>query len=105
MCCTIVRGAACVAVQPHPRKVRSVHMLAFETMSKKLINDPERVVDESLAGLVSINSGLKLLEGHRVVLRADVQELVKQGKVKKTVNFSVYANYFMIVITLPPHTS
>ena len=57
-------------------------MLAFETMSKKLINDRERAVDESLAGLVSINSGLKLLEGHRVVLRADVQELVKQGKVK-----------------------
>ena len=50
-------------------------------MSKKLINDPERVVDESLAGLVSVNSGLKLLEGHRVVLRADVQQLVKQGKV------------------------
>ena len=50
-------------------------------MSKKLINDPERVVDESLAGLVSVNSGLKLLEGHRVVLRADVQRLVKQGKV------------------------
>ena len=50
-------------------------------MSKKLINDPERVVDESLAGLVSVNSGLKLLEGHRVVLRADVQDIVKQGKV------------------------
>ena len=47
-------------------------------MSKKLINDPERVVDESLAGLVSVNSGLKLLEGHRVVLRADVQDVVKQ---------------------------
>ena len=50
-------------------------------MSKKLINDPERVVDESLAGLVAVNSGLKLLEGHRVVVRADVQEVVKQGKV------------------------
>ena len=50
-------------------------------MSKKLINDPERVVDESLTGLVSVNSGLKLLEGHRVVLRADVQDIVKQGKV------------------------
>ena len=50
-------------------------------MSKKLINDPERVVDESLAGLVSVNSGVKLLEGHRVVLRADVQELIKQEKV------------------------
>ena len=50
-------------------------------MSKKLINDPERVVDESLAGLVAVNSGLKLLEGHRVVIRADVQDVVQQGKV------------------------
>ena len=59
-------------------------------MSKKLINDPERVVDESLAGLVSVNSGLKLLEGHRVVLRADVQQLVKQGKVNLLcVNLSI----------------
>lgn len=72
-------------------------------MSKKLTNDPERVVDESLAGLVSVNSGLKLLEGHRVVLRADVQELVKQEKVKEHLlkhyecvnnyEFSIYANY------------
>ena len=65
-------------------------------MSKKLINDPERVVDESLTGLVSVNSGLKLLEGHRVVLRADVQDIVKQGKVN---------NYFLSTvvhhITLP----
>ena len=50
-------------------------------MSKKLINDLERVVDESLAGLVAINSGLKLLEGQRVVVRADVQEMIKDGKV------------------------
>ena len=50
-------------------------------MSKKLINDPERVVDESLAGLVAVNSGLKLLEGHRVVVRADVQDVVQLGKV------------------------
>ena len=63
----------------HDRSQGQVHML--RKMSKKLINDPERVVDESLAGLVSVNSGLKLLEGHRVVLRADTQQLVKQGKV------------------------
>ena len=50
-------------------------------MSKKLINEPDRVVDESLAGLVAVNSGLKLLEGHRVVVRADVQEVIRDGKV------------------------
>ena len=49
--------------------------------SKKLINDSERAVDESLAGLVAVNSGLKLLEGHRVVVRADVQEVIKDSKV------------------------
>ena len=76
-----------------------VHGLPLVTMSKKLINDPERVVDESLAGLVSVSSGLKLLEGHRVVLRADVQELVEQEKVKAFIEcvnnyeFSIYANY------------
>ena len=66
----------------HERSQGQVHM---DSMREKLINDPERVVDESLAGLVSVNSGLKLLEGHRVVLRADTQQLVKQGKV----NFNV----------------
>ena len=40
--------------------------------SKKLINDPERVVDEALEGLTIIHPGLRLLEGHRVVLREEV---------------------------------
>ena len=52
-------------------------------MSKKLINEPERAVDESLSGLVAVNSGVKLLEGHRVVLRADIQEIVREGKVSR----------------------
>ena len=64
-------------------------------MSKKLINDPERVVDESLAGLVAVNSGLKLLEGHRVVVRADVQDVVQQGKVKCPYNI-VKVNHVII---------
>ena len=38
-------------------------------------------MDESLVGLVAVNSGLKLLEGHRVVVRADVQEVIREGKV------------------------
>ena len=50
-------------------------------MSKKLINDPAGVVDEALAGLVAACPGLKLLEGHRVIIRADVEQVTKQGKV------------------------
>ena len=50
-------------------------------MSKKLINDPAGVVDEALAGLVAACPGLKLLEGHRVIIRADVEQVTKHGKV------------------------
>ena len=43
------------------------------TMSgKKLINNPENVVDEALEGLTMIHPGLRLLEGHRVVVREEV---------------------------------
>ncbi|XP_066537695.1 triokinase/FMN cyclase isoform X2 [Hoplias malabaricus] len=45
----------------------------------KLLNSVERCVDEALEGIVSSNGGLVLLEGHRVVLRSDLQLL--KGKV------------------------
>lgn len=48
---------------------------------KKLINNPESVVDEALAGLVAVHPGLRLLEGHRVVVRADIETVIKEGKV------------------------
>lgn len=48
---------------------------------KKLINNPESVVDEALAGLVAVHPGLRLLEGHRVVVRADIETVTKEGKV------------------------
>ena len=41
---------------------------------KKLINNPENVVDEALEGLTMIHPGLRLLEGHRVVLREKVNQ-------------------------------
>ena len=50
-------------------------------MSKKLVNDPDRAVDEALAGLVAVHSGLVLLEGHRVVLRADIGKVISENKV------------------------
>lgn len=50
--------------------------------SKKLINSAADVVDEALAGLVATCPGLRLLEGHRVVVRRDAQQLAQQGKVR-----------------------
>ena len=49
-------------------------------MSKKLVNSPEDAVDEALAGMVAVHPGLRLLEGHRVVVRADIASVVKEGK-------------------------
>ena len=51
-------------------------------MSKKLVNRAEDCVDEALAGLVASQPGLRLLQGHRVVLRADTESLAREGKVR-----------------------
>ena len=48
---------------------------------KKLINSVERCVDDNLDGYVALNPGVRLLKGHRVVVRADFEELEKAGKV------------------------
>ena len=50
-------------------------------MSKKLVNSPENCVDECLSGLVAANPHLRLLEGHRVVVRADYEEVKSSGRV------------------------
>lgn len=42
---------------------------------KKLLNSVAGCADEALAGLVACNPGLRLLRGHRVVLRADLGAL------------------------------
>uniref|UniRef100_A0A4W6CHY0 Triokinase/FMN cyclase n=1 Tax=Lates calcarifer TaxID=8187 RepID=A0A4W6CHY0_LATCA len=47
--------------------------------SKKLINSVDSCVDEALCGLIRANAGLSLLQGHRVVLRSDLDNL--RGKV------------------------
>lgn len=39
---------------------------------KKLVNSVACCADDALAGLVACNPGLRLLQGHRVVLRADL---------------------------------
>lgn len=45
------------------------------TMSKKLINNPLTAVDDCLSGLVAVNPGLQLLDGHRVVVRSELDQL------------------------------
>ena len=50
-------------------------------MSKKLINSPDKAVDEALAGLVAVHTGLILLDGYRVVLRADIDRIRSEKKV------------------------
>jgi dihydroxyacetone kinase len=47
--------------------------------TKKLINDPERVVDEALEGLLATNPGVSAVDNHRVVVRSDLDSLT--GKV------------------------
>ncbi|XP_064515909.1 triokinase/FMN cyclase isoform X1 [Pseudopipra pipra] len=39
---------------------------------KKLVNSVSGCADDALAGLVSCNPGLRLLQGHRVILRSDL---------------------------------
>uniref|UniRef100_A0A8B9NGU9 Triokinase/FMN cyclase n=1 Tax=Accipiter nisus TaxID=211598 RepID=A0A8B9NGU9_9AVES len=42
------------------------------TLDPKLVNSVTDCADDALAGLVACNPGLRLLQGHRVVLRADL---------------------------------
>ena len=48
---------------------------------KKLINGVADCVSDSLRGLVALNPALRLLEGHNVVVRADLSHLIDAGKV------------------------
>lgn len=50
-------------------------------MNKKLINQPSLVVDDALKGACAVNPGLRLLEGHRVVVRSDIEAVKDAGKV------------------------
>ncbi|XP_064621680.1 triokinase/FMN cyclase-like isoform X2 [Lineus longissimus] len=49
--------------------------------TKKFINSVDRCVDECLAGVVAVNPGLQILEGHRVIIRADIDQVKAAGKV------------------------
>ncbi|XP_030855441.1 triokinase/FMN cyclase-like [Strongylocentrotus purpuratus] len=49
--------------------------------TKKLINDVDRCVDEAIEGLVAITPGITKLAGHRIVVRDDLDDVKKSGKV------------------------
>ena len=50
--------------------------------TKKLLNYVEECVDESLAGYLAMNPGLRSLEGYpRIIVRADLEEYKSSGKV------------------------
>ena len=50
-------------------------------MSKKLVNSPASAVDDALEGLAAVYPGLTLLEGHRVVVRSDIDQTKLERKV------------------------
>ena len=54
--------------------------MAAAAAPSQLVNTPSAVVDEALAGLVASVPGLVRLEGHRVVLRDDI-DTVRDAKV------------------------
>ena len=49
--------------------------------TKKLVNESDVVVDDCLEGLCYTHAGLKLIRGHRVVVRSDYPDVIKRGKV------------------------
>jgi dihydroxyacetone kinase len=66
----------------HPSRVtdRSHEMPGMPTSAKKLINDPDHVVEEMVCGVLAAHPTITRLAGTHVLLRADVDE-VKQSQV------------------------
>ena len=52
-----------------------------QEISKKLVNNPAESVTDSLKGYVLTHSNVKLLEGHNVVVRGDLESFRGSGKV------------------------
>ena len=62
------RGVGVPSLCPPP----ATATLLCRQVPKKLVNSVAGCADDALAGLVACNPGLRLLQGHRVVLRADL---------------------------------
>ncbi|XP_074656507.1 triokinase/FMN cyclase-like isoform X2 [Tubulanus polymorphus] len=44
-------------------------------MEKKIINNPNRCVSDSLEGYVAVNPGVQLVKGYQIIIRSDVDQL------------------------------
>lgn len=60
---------------PHPAPRPRVTTSPCPQAPKKLVGSVAGCADDTLAGLVACNAGLRLLRGHRVALRADLAAL------------------------------
>lgn len=58
-----------------PDDTQDLRLSPLPQTSKKLINSVANCADDALAGLVACNPNLQLLQGHRVVLRSDLDSL------------------------------
>ena len=49
--------------------------------TKKFINGVDSCVDDNIKGYIALHPGLQLLDGHRVILRHDIEQFKTSGKV------------------------
>ena len=88
-----IRGSS-VTASEYTNSTTLITSLTMSVSGKKLINSPSAVVDEALEGLTMINPGLRLLEGHRVVVRKKVSGNNKHTN--KTI-FGINHEYISII--------
>ncbi|MBZ3875960.1 Triokinase/FMN cyclase [Sciurus carolinensis] len=74
------RGLWCSTVTGQDAGIPADHILnllftPLSQSSKKLVNSVAGCADDALAGLVACNPNLQLLQGHRVALRSDLDNL------------------------------
>ena len=84
-----IRGSS-VTASEYTNSTTLITSLTMSVSGKKLINSPSAVVDEALEGLTMINPGLRLLEGHRVVVREKVSGNNKHTNITQTYVVQMY---------------
>ena len=56
-------------------------METTQRITKKFVNGIDECVDENIDGYLQLHTGLRLLKGHRVIVREDIEEYKLSGKV------------------------
>ena len=62
-----------------------------QPITKKLVNDPITCVKDSLYGYVLTHKNVKLLQDFDVVVRHDIEDLKKSGKVALITGMLMYS--------------